>query len=95
MTVEYDNNMEMIMGKVVSDHPNAPKLRVNFEIDGVKYKAGLWPMTRKDDRLVKDKAGNQLYKGKIEVDDYEPDNRRPAQSAPEPVKDFEDDDIPF
>ena len=96
--MEYDNNMEMVMGKVVSDNPKAPTLRVTFEIDGVKYKAGLWPMRRKDDSLVMDKAGKQLYKGKVEIDDYKPpnqDNRRPAQSAPEPVRDFEDSEIPF
>ena len=88
--MSYDNDMEIILSKVVSDKPNAPAWRVTFEMDGQKYKAGLWVWDRKDGTFVTDQDGNKKYKGKIEIDDYTP----PA-SQPEPAKDFDDDDIPF
>jgi hypothetical protein len=96
----YDNNMEIILSKVVSDNPRAPALRVTFEINGQKYKAGLWPWERKDGSRVTDKDGNGKYKGKIEIDDYVPNQPAnepppaPAQTAPAVEPDF-GDDIPF
>ena len=69
----YDNNLQVIVSKIVSDKQKAPTLRVSVEINGTKYQAGLWPWTRKaDNSLVKDKHGNMQYKGKLEVDDYKP-----------------------
>jgi len=88
----FDNNMQVIVSKVVSDKANAPTLRVNMEINGVKYKAGLWLWTRKDGSNVTDKAGNGQYKGTLEVDDYQPQGQAPQ---PAPVDDFGDQDIPF
>ena len=92
----YDKNMEFILFKVVSENPKAPALRVNFEIDGQKYKAGLWPWERKDGTRVTDKDGNGKFKGKIEVDDYQPQSTPPAQPQPAATEqsDFTDD-IPF
>ena len=89
---DYDNNLEVVLAKVVSDNPNAPTMRIRTEIDGVKYSTGLWPMKRRDDSLVKDKNGNQLYKGKLAVDDYEP---APKQTPPAEDSKFVDEDIPF
>lgn len=91
--MEYDNNREFILRKVVSDNPNAPMMATNGEIDGVPHKLAFWPMKRKDGSLVKDKNGNQLYKGKLEVDEYK-QQQPPAQQEPEPKPEF-DDDIPF
>ena len=88
--MSYDNNMQIIMSKVVSDNTKAPALRINLEINGVKYKAGLWVWTKRDGTTVTDKAGNAQYKGTLEVDDYE--QKQPAEQAP--PEDF-DDDIPF
>ena len=83
--MSYDNTNEVVVSKVVSDHPNAPTMRLQVELEGKrKMKCGLWPMTRKDGSEVKDKNGNALYKGRLEVDDYQP------QGAPR-----NDDDIPF
>lgn len=94
---DFDNNMQIILSKVVSDNPNAPTMRVNFEIDGLKYKAGLWAWVRQDGSKVTDKDGNGKYKGKVEVDDFAP-NEQP-NTPPAPAKavqeDFPDDDIPF
>ena len=97
--MNYDNNGQMALGKVVSENPNAPKLRINFEWNGQKLKAGLWPMTRKDGTVVNDKAGNALYKGKVEIDDYQ--NEQSGAASPPtsagagspPSGNF--DDIPF
>jgi len=93
---QYDNNMQVIVSKVVSDKRNAPTLRVSVEIDGQRYQAGLWPWTRKaDNSHVTDKNGNTQYKGKLEVDDYQGGNGPSAPpDAPPPSNDF-DDDIPF
>ena len=94
--MSYDNNMQVIVSKVVSDKTNAPTLRVNLEINGQKYKAGLWQWTRKaDGSSVLDKNGNAQYKGTLEVDDYrgkdQPASQQPAQDSGVPF----DDDIPF
>jgi hypothetical protein len=93
----YDNNMEIILSKVASDNPKAPPLRVTMEINGQKYKAGLWVWDRKDGTKVTDKDGNAKYKGKLEIDDYQPTNTSPpaAPSAPQEQDDFKDDSIPF
>lgn len=86
--MSYDNNMQVIVSKVVSNKQGAPTLRIQLEIDGVKYQAGVWPWKRKDGSLVKDKNENMQYKGKLEVDDYVP------KGQSEPAPDF-DDPIPF
>ena len=89
----FDNNMQVIVSKVVSDNQNAPTLRVNLEINGVKYKAGLWNWTRKDGSSVTDKDGNGQYKGKLEVDDFRPEGTQPSQpDYPAPEL---NDEIPF
>lgn len=89
---EFDNNMQIIVSKVVSDNTKAPTLRANIEINGTKYKAGLWLWKRKDGSSVTDKAGNGQYIGKLEVDDYEANSQQGAKG--EPTADF-DDSIPF
>lgn len=89
--MSYDNNKQIIVSKVVSDNPKAPTLRVTTEIDGQKYKAGLWLWKRKDGSSVTDKNGNGQYIGSLEVDDYKPQQQR----EPEPPQDDFDDDIPF
>ena len=92
----YDNNMQVIVGKVVSENTKAPTLRVNLEINGQKYKAGLWPWRRGDGTSVTDKNGNQQYKGVLEVDDFVPNQQQPA--APQPGANADagfSDDIPF
>lgn len=97
----YDNNMQIILKKVVSDNPKAPTLRAEIVIDGKKYKAGLWQWDRKDGSKVLDKEGNGQYIGKVEVDTYGEnvqkhgiaDARKAAEPAPA-VGQF-DDDIPF
>lgn len=89
----YDNNMQVILEKVVSDKEKAPALRVKVEMNGVKYEAGLWPWNHKDGTPVTDNNGNGKYLGKLKVDDYQPDS--PQQShAPVGAGDI-DDDIPF
>lgn len=96
---QYDNNREVILSKVVSDNPNAPVTRARFELTEAlppgNYKFALWPMTRKDDSVVKDKNGNTLYKGKIEEDDYVAQNTPPAATTNVASEDFDTDDIPF
>jgi len=72
---QYDNNMQIILTKVVSDKPNAPALRVNFEMNGQKFKASLWQWITKDGRHINDTAGNPKFLGKIEIDDYVPDQQ--------------------
>ena len=95
--MSYDNDKQIILSKVVSDNPKAPKLRVTVEMNGQKWQAGLWEMTRRDKSVVKDKNGNTLYKGTLEIDDYQgrsqPANSQP-QSRPEPDS-FDDSDLPF
>ena len=88
---EYDNDREFILRKVVSENPKAPTMAANAEIDGVRQKVAFWPMTRRDGSVVKDKNGNTLYKGRLEVDDYEPQTGRTVEP---PADDF-DDEIPF
>ena len=88
--MSFDNNLQVIVSKVVSDNPKAPPLRVQFEVGGVKYQAGVWPWKKKDGSPVLDKNGNGKYIGTAEVDNYEP---KQQQTAP-PQDDF-DDDIPF
>jgi hypothetical protein len=96
---EYDNTNDIIVSKVVSDNPNAPVLRVNLEdINGKKWKAGLWVWEKKDGTPVTDKDGNKKYKGKLEPDNYEPGQQSGASQAPAstpPAQDFEADEIPF
>ena len=91
--MSYDNNMQVIVSKVVSDHVKAPTLRVTTEINGQKYKAGLWLWKRKDGTTVTDKAGNGQYIGTLEVDDYEANHQTHTAPAPE-EPDF-NDPIPF
>ncbi len=100
---KYDNDNQVILSKVDSTNPNAPHMRINFEINGQKYKAGLWLWKRKDGSLVTDPSGNKMYKGKVEVDDYV---RKPkpeihfrevpaAADFERDAEDFHDDKIPF
>jgi len=96
--MSYDNSNQAILSKVVSDKENAPALRVEFNVEGVKYKASLWPWTRKDGSPVTDKNGNGQYKGKVERDTYGEEQQASgmaqAKAAAEP--DFGDiDSIPF
>ena len=88
--MSYDNNLELIIKRVVSEKPNAPVLRASVEIDGTKYKASLWTWTRKDGSKVTDKNGNPQWKGKLEVDTYEPNGKQA-----EPKADDFNDEIPF
>jgi len=96
----FDNSKQVVLSKVVSDNPAAPVMRVNFEVNGQRYQAGLWAWTRKDGSPVTDKAGNALYKGDWDEDNYtkEMQNAGMAQvkaaAAPDPAGGFEDD-IPF
>jgi len=96
--MSFDNSKQVVVSKVVSDNPAAPALRVNFEINGQKYQAGLWPWTRKDGSQVTDKAGNALYKGDWAEDNYtaqvQQDGMAQAKAAAAP-DDFEDPSIPF
>ena len=93
--MSYDNNMQVIVRKVVSDKQNAPLMSVSIEIDGTKYTSGLWRWTRKDGSLVLDKNGNAMYNGKLKVDDYTPkDQGQPETQNASPDPEF-DDDIPF
>ena len=97
--MSYDNEKQVIVSKVVSDNDKAPQLRVNIELDGVKYKAGLWVWTRKaDGSKVLDKAGNAQYMGTLELDDYVAGQGSGQQGGPmrdEPPADDFDDLIPF
>lgn len=87
--MSYDNSKQVVLTKVQSDSPKAPALRVNFEVDGTKYKAGLWAWTRKDGTPVTDKNGNQMYQGNYEVDTYT------AEPKAAPSQETSTDDIPF
>lgn len=96
--MEYNNEKQVIVAKVVSDNPKAPTLRVTVEIDGQKYRAGVWPWERKDKSIVKDKNGNTLYKGTLELDDYVPAGTEPPPAQPTPPRaapEMDEDDIPF
>lgn len=88
---DYDNKDQLILKKVVSDNPKAPLYRAEITLGGVKYQAPLWWWTRKDGSDVLDKQGNRQFIGDIEVDNWKPEQ----QSAPQPVDDFEDSDLPF
>lgn len=90
--MSYDNDMQVIVSKVHSDKPKAPALRVEVEINGTKYQAGLWQWQKKDGSFVTDKQGARKYKGKIEVDTYGQDEQPKMTEAP-PTAD--EDDIPF
>lgn len=96
--MSYDNSNQIILKKVVSENPNAPKLRAEITIDGVKHKAGLWVWTRKDGSPVQDKDGNGQYIGKVELDTYgqnvQDNGLNQAKQAAAPAG-FEDQDIPF
>lgn len=88
----YDN--QAILKKVTGDNPKLPIMRVEIDIDGVKYKAGLWPWQRKDGSPIVDDNGNQIYKGKVERDTYKPKQATyTEQPKAEPKKVM--DDIPF
>ena len=95
--MSFDNSKQVVLSKVVSDNPAAPVMRVNFEVNGQKYQAGLWAWTRKDGSPVTDKAGNALYKGDWDEDNYtaqvQQDGIAQAKAAADPGG-FEDD-IPF
>lgn len=94
--MSYDNDKQIIVSKVVSDKARAPTLRVSLEIDGVKYKAGLWHWTRRDGSSVTDKNGNSQYKGTLEIDDFRSGPKtQGAQQDHGPGPDDFDDDIPF
>lgn len=88
----YDNNMRMVLFKNVTPNPDAPALNVLFEINGTKYKAGLWMATDRNtgEPLLDKKNKKKYYKGKITMDD---------QGPPCPPEDNYDDpskeDIPF
>lgn len=93
--MSYDNDMQVIIKKVVSDKQNAPSMGVEVTTEnGKKYKAPVWPWRRKDGSLVKDKNGNMQYKGPLKVDDFVP---KGTHQGPErtPVVDEFDDEIPF
>ena len=96
--MSYDNANQMILKKVKSDNPKAPKLRAEITVNGVKLKCGLWPWTRKDGSPVLDKEGNGQYIGQIEEDNYTPtvnaNGMAQAKAAAEPDP-FQDDTIPF
>lgn len=79
---DFDNSKQVVLSKVVSDSDKAPAMRVNFEIGGEKFKAGLWAWTKKDGTPVTDKNGNQLYKGNYEVDTFQPQQSAPASEQP-------------
>ena len=68
---DYDNNLQVIVSKVVSDNPKAPTLNVQVEINGRKYSAGVWLWRRKDGSNVVDKNGNAQYIGKLKEWDSE------------------------
>lgn len=95
--MSYDNSKQVVLSKVVSDNEKAPVMRVNFEVNGQKYQAGLWPWTRQDGSPVTDKAGNALYKGNWSEDNYtaqvQQDGMANAKAAAEP--EIADEDIPF
>jgi len=102
--MSYDNSNQAILKKVVSDNPNAPKLRLEITIEGKKYKAGLWAWTRKDGSPVNDKNGAGQYIGKVELDTYGEQAQQQGmaqaqQAAAPPVNDvtdpFIDEDLPF
>ena len=76
-----DYGDEIIIKKVASDNDKAPVMRAEITMNGNKYKAGLWVWTRKDGSPVLDKAGAKQLKGKIELDDYEPQSESKSSSA--------------
>jgi hypothetical protein len=96
--MSYDNSMQAILKKVHSDNPQAPALRLEITIEGKKYRAGLWPWTRKDGSPVLDKDGRGQYIGKVEVDTYgeqvQQAGMAQAKQAATPDS-FEDPSIPF
>ena len=96
---EFDNSKQVIVRKVVSDNDKAPDLRVSFEVDGQKYQAGVWLWTKKDGTPVLDKAGNRMYNGNWEEDNYATEGMEKAKEAlaPQAAPDFGDfaDDVPF
>lgn len=78
---QYDNDMQVILEKVTSDHPKAPPYRVKVEVGGQKYQAGLWLWTKKDGTKVTDKHGNGKYKGTLEIDTYQAEQAMQDQSG--------------
>lgn len=91
--MSYDNEKQVIVSKVHSDNPKAPGLRVEVEINGQKYQAGLWHWQKKDGSFVTDKQGAKKYIGKLEVDTYGQEAKQPEMKPAEttPVQ----DDVPF
>ena len=96
--MSYDNSTQVILSKVSSTNEKAPKMRITFEMDGQKYKCGLWPWLRKDGSPVNDKEGNLQYIGKWEVDNYaatvQEGGLAHVKAAAIPDG-FAEDDIPF
>ena len=97
--MEWDNEKQVIISKVISDHPKAPALRVDVLIDGVKHTAGVWAWHHADGTKILDKAGNGKYIGKLKVDTWEANQDQQgiveANKALNAKADFIDDDIPF
>jgi len=101
--MSYDNTNQVILKKAVKEKDNSPDLRLELDVEGVKYKASLWVWTRKEDgSKVLDKNGNAQYKGKVERDTYGENAQRQgmaqARQAAAPddfLDDFESDSIPF
>ena len=85
----YDNNMQMILTRVVSDNPNAPDLRVGFEMNGQKFKASLWKWSKKEGGFVCDNNGNPKFKGVIEIDDYVNPNQQQPQQQPQQQQQYQ------
>lgn len=106
---DYDNNLQVIVSKVVSENPKAPTLSVQVEIAGKKYSGGVWMWRRKDGSTVDDKNGNAQYIGKLkEWDSENPGAQRSRSHQPGPADrafeeahskmqddDFGDSEIPF
>jgi hypothetical protein len=78
---EYDNNLQVIVSKVVSDNQKAPTLNVQVDINGRKYSAGVWMWRRKDGSNVTDKNGNAQYIGKLKEWDSENPGKERQQGA--------------
>lgn len=80
---EFDNNLQVIVSKVVSDNQKAPTLNVQVDINGKKLSGGVWPWRRKDGSSVTDKNGNMQYIGKLkEWDSENPGKERVRSEAP-------------
>jgi len=98
--MSYDNSRQMIITKAEQTSSTSPALRINFEVDGQRYKCSLWVWTTKAGQFVLDKKGNKQYIGNYEEDNWTPDTPK-AKPAKEKVSTFsthleiDDQDIPF